>query len=140
MGLFPQTMLKATIIVPIEDFPRLIIQLAETEKFMPKDTTIDEELEDYFPTTKLDSIRRIESSFEDLLKTLPEPKEKLSQKIARAYRKIPPLEPLFTNWENIEEIRQQWKVDRTFEPDPEPGNFDEIIKGWNKALERSRVV
>ncbi|MCK5304455.1 MAG: hypothetical protein KAJ72_04335, partial [Candidatus Heimdallarchaeota archaeon] len=107
MGLFPQTMLKATIIVPIEDFPRLIIQLAETEKFMPKETTIDEELEDYFPTTKLDSIRRIESSFEDLLKTLPEPKEKLSQKIARAYRKIPPLEPLFTNWENIEEIETQ---------------------------------
>ncbi|MCK5140853.1 MAG: hypothetical protein KAQ70_01550 [Candidatus Heimdallarchaeota archaeon] len=107
MGLFPQTMLKATIIVPIEDFPRLIIQLAETEKFMPKETTIDEELEDYYPTTKLDSIRRIESSFEDLLKTLPEPKEKLSQKIARAYRKIPPLEPLFTNWENIEEIETQ---------------------------------
>ncbi|MCG3223926.1 MAG: hypothetical protein H7647_05635, partial [Candidatus Heimdallarchaeota archaeon] len=107
MGLFPQTMLKATIIVPIEDFPRLIIQLAETENFMPKETTIDEELEDYFPTTKLDSIRRIESSFENLLKTLPEPKEKLGQKIARAYRKIPPLEPLFTNWENIEEIETQ---------------------------------
>ncbi len=107
MGLFPQTMLKATIIVPIEDFPKLIIQLAETEKFMPKETTIDEELEDYFPTTKLDTIRQIESSFEDLLKLLPEPKEKLAQKIARAYRKIPPIEPLFTNWENIEEIEKQ---------------------------------
>ncbi|MHA1201050.1 MAG: V-type ATP synthase subunit I [Candidatus Heimdallarchaeaceae archaeon] len=115
MGLFPQTMLKATIIVPIEDFPKLIIQLAETEKFMPKETTIDEDLEDYFPTTKLDSIRRIESSFEDLLKTLPEPKEKLAQKIARAYRKIPPLDPLFTNWENIEEIETQIieKIEKT---------------------------
>jgi len=107
MVLFPQTMLKATIIVPLEDFPKLIIKLAETEKFMPKETIIDEELEDYFPTTKLDSIRLIENSFEDLLKTLPEPKEKLTQKIARAYRKIPPINPLFTNWENIEEIETQ---------------------------------
>ncbi|MHA1345735.1 MAG: V-type ATP synthase subunit I [Candidatus Heimdallarchaeaceae archaeon] len=107
MGLFPQTMLKATIITPMEEFPKLIIQLAETEKFMPKETTIDEDLEDYYPTIKLDSIRRIESSFEDLLKTLPEPKESLAQKIARAYRKIPPLNPLFTDWENIEEIETQ---------------------------------
>ena len=107
MVLFPQTMLKTTIITPIEDFPKLLLQLAETDKFMPRETSMDEELEDYYPISKLDSLRRMETSIEDLLKLLPEPKEKLKQKIARAYKKQPMIEPLFENWEDIDIIEEQ---------------------------------
>lgn len=35
-------------------------------------------------------------------------------------------------WKNIEEIEQQWKVNRMFHP--ENNNVDDIINGWHKAV------
>jgi len=35
-------------------------------------------------------------------------------------------------WKHVEEIQQQWKVDRSFEP--EGGDHEELIGGWNKAV------
>ena len=35
-------------------------------------------------------------------------------------------------WENIEEIKEQWKVERVFEPDDE--NVDELIGEWHRAV------
>lgn len=39
-------------------------------------------------------------------------------------------------WENIEEIEQQWKVDRSFKPTNK--NVGEIISGWNKAIKAAK--
>ena len=36
-------------------------------------------------------------------------------------------------WKDINEIRQQWKVDRSFEPDKNK-DMDVLIKGWHKAV------
>ena len=54
MGIFPSTMLETTIITPIEDFPKVSVCLAESEKFMPKEILSIEELENYYPETKLE--------------------------------------------------------------------------------------
>ena len=35
-------------------------------------------------------------------------------------------------WTNIEEIQQQWKIDRSFEPEGE--NKENLIKGWYRAI------
>lgn len=35
-------------------------------------------------------------------------------------------------WKNIEEIKEQWKVERVFEPDDE--NVDELIGEWHRAV------
>ena len=35
-------------------------------------------------------------------------------------------------WKNIEEIKEQWKVERIFEPDDE--NVDELIGEWHRAV------
>jgi glycerol kinase len=40
-------------------------------------------------------------------------------------------------WENINELRSNWKVDREFEPEMEPGNADEMYSRWDDAVERS---
>ena len=41
-------------------------------------------------------------------------------------------------WNDIEEIKHQWQVDRVFEPTAKSAGFNEVIKNWNKALERSK--
>ncbi len=107
MSLFPQPMLETTIITPIEDFPRVVVNLAETEKFMPKEITSIEEVEEFYHSSKLDSIRQIEASYNDLFKLMPEPKEKLGLKISRAFKKQPLIEPIFTKWEDIEKIENK---------------------------------
>jgi glycerol kinase len=35
-------------------------------------------------------------------------------------------------WKHVEEIQQQWKVDRSFEP--EGGDHEALIGGWNRAV------
>ena len=104
MSLVPKTMLEATVITPLEDFPKLIVVLAESEKFMPREILSIEDLDNYYSPKKIDSVRHLETSYEDLIKLIPEPKEKLFQKLARAFRKQPTINPLFQNWEDIDEI------------------------------------
>ncbi len=41
-------------------------------------------------------------------------------------------------WESQEEIKQQWQVDKTFKPEKKPAQLKDIIKGWEKALERTK--
>jgi glycerol kinase len=41
-------------------------------------------------------------------------------------------------WGNIDEIKQQWQVDKVFKPDPDTESFKSIINGWERALERSK--
>ncbi len=106
MGLFPAKMLEATIISPKEDFSKMIIKIAETEKMMVKDNVSVEDLDDYYPTSRLEKLRSLEISYKDLLDFIPEPKEKFGQKIARAYRKPPLISPLFDNWEDINKIEE----------------------------------
>lgn len=39
-------------------------------------------------------------------------------------------------WKDLEEIEQQWKVDRSFEPTDK--NVDGIISGWHKAIKAAK--
>lgn len=41
-------------------------------------------------------------------------------------------------WENIDELKQQWSVDRKFEPQMESDKAEKLLRYWKKALERSR--
>ena len=41
-------------------------------------------------------------------------------------------------WNNVEEINSQWQEDKIFEPEVNSVDFSEVIKNWNKALERSK--
>ena len=41
-------------------------------------------------------------------------------------------------WNNVEEIKNQWQEDKIFEPEANSADFSEVIKNWNKALERSK--
>jgi glycerol kinase len=41
-------------------------------------------------------------------------------------------------WKNIDEIKQQWKVDKIFEPDTDTSQIKKVIKDWKKAVERSK--
>jgi glycerol kinase len=40
-------------------------------------------------------------------------------------------------WENIDEIKKQWAVDKKFEPDMEKEKVTHLLKYWNKAVNRS---
>lgn len=40
-------------------------------------------------------------------------------------------------WNNMDEIKSLWKVDKTFSPDLSK-NQDDLIKNWEKAIERSK--
>ena len=41
-------------------------------------------------------------------------------------------------WKNIDEIKNQWQVEQVFLPEVRQAEFAGIIKGWEKALERSK--
>jgi glycerol kinase len=40
-------------------------------------------------------------------------------------------------WQSKEEIAQQWKLDRSFEPQMSEGKREELYAGWQNAVERS---
>jgi glycerol kinase len=42
-------------------------------------------------------------------------------------------------WSNINEIRQQWQIDRTFSPQVEAGETLSLIKGWHRAVNAARA-
>lgn len=37
-------------------------------------------------------------------------------------------------WDDIEDIREQWKVDKQFEPEMDAGKVAELTKGWKRAV------
>lgn len=41
-------------------------------------------------------------------------------------------------WKNIEEIKKQWHIDKTFLPEQDPEEFRQVIINWKKAVERSK--
>ena len=41
-------------------------------------------------------------------------------------------------WENIDQLKEQWQVDRKFEPSDKKGNYKKVITNWKKAVERSK--
>jgi len=41
-------------------------------------------------------------------------------------------------WENLDEINQKWKVDKTFEPDMEPSEREELLSKWHDAVGRAK--
>ena len=41
-------------------------------------------------------------------------------------------------WGSLEEIRKQWVEQRSFVPKSAPGQMDDLIANWNKALSRSK--
>ncbi|MCF8379934.1 MAG: glycerol kinase GlpK [Bacteroidales bacterium] len=41
-------------------------------------------------------------------------------------------------WDSIEQLKQQWAVEKTFEPEKDAGQYKSIIENWNKALSRSK--
>lgn len=42
-------------------------------------------------------------------------------------------------WKDKQEISEKWKLDKTFEPDMEASRKDELYRGWQKAVEATRV-
>jgi len=40
-------------------------------------------------------------------------------------------------WESTDDIRQNWALDRRFEPDMDEGSRDKMYKGWKKAVQRA---
>jgi glycerol kinase len=40
-------------------------------------------------------------------------------------------------WKNIEEIQQQWQVDKTFSPQMETVKANELLNGWQRAVKAS---
>jgi glycerol kinase len=41
-------------------------------------------------------------------------------------------------WKNMDEIKRQWQMDKTFEPNKDTIQIKKIIKDWKKAVERSK--
>jgi glycerol kinase len=41
-------------------------------------------------------------------------------------------------WADIAEVKQQWQVDWTFNPDPDNKHMEKVIANWKKAVERSK--
>ena len=41
-------------------------------------------------------------------------------------------------WKNMDDIKKQWQVDRTFEPVSGTNQINKTIKDWKKAVERSK--
>jgi glycerol kinase len=41
-------------------------------------------------------------------------------------------------WKNINDIKNQWQIDKVFTPESGHADYDETIKNWKKALERSK--
>ncbi len=41
-------------------------------------------------------------------------------------------------WKNVEDIKNNWKIEKKFEPRIEQTQINELLKMWNKAIERSK--
>lgn len=41
-------------------------------------------------------------------------------------------------WKDLDEINQKWKVDKTFEPNMEPSEREELLNKWHDAVDRAK--
>jgi len=41
-------------------------------------------------------------------------------------------------WKNMDDIKQQWQVDRIFDPASDSDQTRKLIKDWKRAVERSK--
>jgi glycerol kinase len=41
-------------------------------------------------------------------------------------------------WDDVDQIRTQWQVDREFRPSMPPERFSELISGWTRAVQKSQ--
>ncbi|RFM36952.1 glycerol kinase GlpK [Chitinophaga silvisoli] len=41
-------------------------------------------------------------------------------------------------WDNIDEVKKQWSIDRTFKPELDGQNIEKLLADWKKAVERTR--
>jgi glycerol kinase len=41
-------------------------------------------------------------------------------------------------WQDTEQIKDQWKVDRTFDSAVDPALREELLHGWQKAVSRAK--
>lgn len=41
-------------------------------------------------------------------------------------------------WSNIDEVKKQWSIDRTFKPELDGQNIEKLLADWKKAVERTR--
>jgi glycerol kinase len=41
-------------------------------------------------------------------------------------------------WENVNEIKNQWQIEKVFVPEASQVDLGDTIRGWKKALERSK--
>jgi glycerol kinase len=41
-------------------------------------------------------------------------------------------------WENIDEVKKQWQIDKSFYPEHDPNEFKQVVINWKKAVERSK--
>ncbi len=41
-------------------------------------------------------------------------------------------------WKSIDEVKKQWQIDKTFEPILDKTEIKAVIKGWEKAVDRSK--
>jgi len=41
-------------------------------------------------------------------------------------------------WENIDEINEKWQVDKTFEPNMEQNERENLLNNWHRAVERAK--
>jgi len=41
-------------------------------------------------------------------------------------------------WTSLDELKQNWKVDKRFEPTMSKETRDEMYRGWKKAIERAK--
>jgi glycerol kinase len=42
-------------------------------------------------------------------------------------------------WKNMDEVKEQWQVDRKFQPSENREEFKKVIGNWEKAVERSKA-
>ncbi len=40
-------------------------------------------------------------------------------------------------WKNFEELRQNWVMDKQWQPDMEPAQREDLYHGWKKAVTRT---
>ena len=43
----------------------------------------------------------------------------------------------FPFWSNLEELRQNWQLDKTWQPQMEEERRDRLYRGWQKAVIRT---
>jgi glycerol kinase len=40
-------------------------------------------------------------------------------------------------WDDVESLRQNWRADKTWEPEMEEAEREELYRGWKKAVKRT---